>query len=252
VSLRDNTRYLQNRSLWQKSTTTSRRQKPRAFTFIDGDSLLPTTIDLTKITRSRNAYRVEKSTPSDFVIDFEIGEYEEGLVSFNNESSASFSFATTFSGNPRMVLSSESDVSGTFNVFCLSAISDSFQVGVSTVLSGQIRYRAVYSNTYPCRVSSSFSSSFIVSAGAGVSTGNSPDFAGSFTTGILAPVIESRTTPVFVGDPLVDPIDTNVSVVSFTATNAVSIGNAVGVVSAPISNLSEINYLVVLRYPIIS
>lgn len=253
MSLRDNTRYLQNRSLWQKSASTSRRQKPRAFTFIDGDSLLPTTIDLTKITRSRNAYRVEKSTPSDFVVEFEIGEYEEGLVTFDDNLNEEIFFNSPFTDTPIIVLTPEDDTSfGNYNVFCLAKSSASFQIATSVEYTGQMRYRAAYATSYPARVSSSFSSSFIVSGGeADTLNSSSQEFAGTFSTGILAPIVESRATPVFDGDPVTDTVDCNISIIEFTAVNTVDSGNVAGTVSATVVSTS-IDYLVVLRYPILS
>lgn len=252
-SLRDSTKYLQNRSLWQKSATISRRQKPRALTYIDGTTNELVNLDLTKIVRARNPYRVEKSVPSDFVVEFEVGEYEEGVVNFDDAVNEEFFFDSPFTDTPIIVLTPEDDTSfGNYNVFCVAKTSASFTVATSYEYTGQIRYRAAYASTYPARVSSSFSSSFIVTGGSAATlSATSQQFDSTFNTGVLAPVAEVRATSVFLGDQNTEIVDGNVAVIDLEAVNLVDNGSITGTVSAPIVS-SSIDYLVVLRYPILS
>ncbi len=81
-------------------------------------------------------------------------EYDEDLISFNWEDTASDTFNITFSNTPIVVLTMESTVLGLENVqpYVLSYTTNTLTIGVSALYSGSVRYRAIYSPTYPCVV----------------------------------------------------------------------------------------------------
>jgi len=176
-----------------------------------------------------------------------VGEYEEGIISFDDEDGVFFYFSSPFSGTPKVVITPESTSEGNYNLFCYNVTSESVYVGSSIEFTGDIRYRAVYAPLYPVLVSSSYSSSFIISAASCAATEDSNSgFSGTFTTGISNPVEEARASVVFIGDHTTETIDSNVAFTSFEAVNNGPIGNVTGGVSAPLSELNEINYLIVL------
>lgn len=246
MSLRESTKYIRNRNLWKKSSATHLRQKPRVLELRDGDTQERYALDIAKVHRFRDPYKIELGTAGDFYVDLVVGEYDEGLINVEDTSGGTFPFTFTFSGIPYVTLEIESMDFGTTSVVG-AAITDSLGAFVApTDFSGSIRYRAIYAASYPAIVSSSYSSSFIAVGGAYTMTDGSEEFSTTFPTGLLAPVTEVRATPIFTGDIFVDPYDGMVAVTALAASNNIDNGALAGSVSAPMSTLNDIHYLVVL------
>jgi hypothetical protein len=246
VSLRDSTKYIRNRNLWKKSSATHLRQKPRVLELRDGNTQERYALDIAKVHRFRDPYKIELGTPGDFYIDLVVGEYDEGLINVEDVSGGTFPFSFTFSGIPYVTLEIESMDFGN-TAIAGAAITDSLGAYVApTDFSGSIRYRAIYSMSYPAIVSSSYSASFVAVGGAYTMTDGSETFSETFPTGLLAPVTEVRATPIFTGDIFVDPYDGMVAVTDLGAQNNVDNGTINGSVSAPLSSMNDIHYLVVL------
>ena len=246
MSLRESTRYIRNRNLWKKSSATSLRQKPRVLELRDGNTQERYSLDIAKVYRFRDPYKIELGIPGDFYVDLVNGEYEEGLIWFDNESSTTKVFDTPFTGTPYIVLETETVDFGSTVAVCIFVDETSAVVAAPTEFSGYVRYRAIYATSYPAIVSSSYSSSFMAVGGAYPMPDGSDSFSTTFPTGLLAPVSEFRVSPTFIGDIFVDPIDTMVAVAQASAVNNIDSGDLAGSVSAPLSSLNEINYLVVL------
>lgn len=246
----DLSRYTRNRSLWKKVSSQHVRQKPRIELLVDQVTEVSYSLDLTKITRFRSPYLIPKGYHFVQPLSFVTGEYEEGIIDVNGSDYEFFEFMSPFSGTPNVVLTLENiSISGSNNVFAINVATGSFSYALSAEFYGQIRYRAIYSPSYPALVSSSYSSSFVACAGA-ISTdvSNSATFNATFNTGFEAGIRETRTTPNFIGDQYTDPIDANVATTSLYVENLFDYGIISGSVSAPLSNLSEIHYLTVLDY----
>lgn len=240
-------RYSSNRNLWRKTTSTFRRQKPQLIELLDVETRLSYSIDLTRITRERSPYERRRSNPGYFDPELLVGEYEEGLIEFTDEVSKSFVFDVPFSGIPFIVFSTEE--SSNVNVFGLEVTAEGATVGLSAPpYSSDVRYRAIYSTTYPAIVSSSFSQSFTASAGSFV-TDNSVFEFGDMATVQFQPVPDIRSSPVYVGpEPDYEPYDTNVAITHLVAegsnvshTGSVEIG-----ISAPMSNNNEVHFIAVI------
>lgn len=238
-------RYSSNRNLWRKTTSTFRRQKPQLIELLDVRTQLSYSIDLTRITRERSPYE-RKPYDAFFMPELFVGEYEEGLIEFTDEVSQSFVFDVPFSGIPFIVFSVEEP--SNVNVFGLEVTAEGATVGLSAPFSSDIRYRAIYSTTYPAIVSSSFSQSFTASAGSFV-TDNSVFEFGDMATVQFQPVPDIRSSPVYVGpEPDYEPYDTNVAITHLVAegsnvshTGSVEIG-----ISAPMSNNNEVHFIAVI------
>lgn len=239
-------RYAQNRNLWRKTTSVLRRQRPQLVELIDGQTGEFYTIDITKMTRERSPYERRKGMQSYFMPDLPNGEYEEGLIQFTADVSQSFSFEQSFSEIPFIVFSVESP--SNVNVFGLEVTEDGGVVGLSETFTGHVRYRAIYAPLYPVFVSSSYSQSFIATAGAFV-TDDSSFESGDMATVQFFPVSDIRSSPIYIGsEPDYEPYDTNVAVTHtfgegsmIGSTGSIEIG-----ISAPMSNNNEVQYIAVL------
>lgn len=246
----DLTRYTRNRNLWKKVSGQHLRQKPRVEFLVDQITELSYSLDLTKVTRFRSPYLIPKGYHYIQPLSFVTGEYQEGIIAVNGSDYEYFEFSSSFTGTPSVVLTLENiSTSGSSNVFAIGVNSSSFSYALSAEFYGQIRYRAIYSPSYPALVSSSYSSSFVACGGMISTDDSNPSvFGASFNTGFEAPIKETRTTPNFIGNPFSDPIDANVATTSLHVENLYDYGIITGSVSAPLSNLSEIHYLTVLDY----
>lgn len=107
------------------------------------------TVDLQGFVRHRDYFKTfgPEATVS-------VGEYDEGLVHFNNESSRDFLFNVTFSSTPYIVFSMEQEAAAVqntenINIFGISLARSGANVGLSAPFSGTIRYRAIFSEEYP-------------------------------------------------------------------------------------------------------
>ena len=75
------------------------------------------------------------------------GLYEEGLITFDHNLTKTTTFSTSFAQEPVIALSVEGQ--DNVNPFIVSATNLGFIVGVSSELSGTVRYRAIYADSYP-------------------------------------------------------------------------------------------------------
>lgn len=214
---------------------------------IDGATGQYYTLDITKVTRERSPYERRKRPESYFQPELPFGEYEEGLIVFTNDVSQSFVFDESFSERPYVVFSVDSN-DDNVNVFGLKVTENGGVVSVSETYSGSIRYRAIYAPVYPVYVSSSYSQSFIATAGA-LETDNTSNEVGDMATVQFFPVSDIRSSPIYIGsEPDYEPYDTNVAI-TYThgegslvdSTGSIEIG-----ISAPMSNNNELHYITVL------
>jgi hypothetical protein len=175
------------------------RRKPDVYTFVDVGSGVTRSFDFQKIIRDRDFFVVDKlfvsipptgSTPS-------YGEYDEGIVAFNFTDNETQLFNFTFSSTPYVVFSiaepaDEPDIEGWENIIAygLAVSTTGFDIGTSAPYAGNIRYRAVYSDTYPVVVTSSFTgSAFMVSANAVTVSGTEFDISYSELTSSFSRVL---------------------------------------------------------------
>ena len=80
----------------------------------------------------------------------EYGQYDEDLVSFNWQTSATKNFNISFSSTPIVVLEVVPNENlENINVFIDSLSATQFTVNTSAPFSGSIHYRAIYAATYP-------------------------------------------------------------------------------------------------------
>lgn len=162
----DNSKYGSNRNVWRKSYGTGQAKRPpQLFTYevfdvvnepvnfdpITGKPLVSSsvTIDLQSTVRHRDFFKTFGKEGA-----IVIGEYDEGLIHFNNEDVVSFNFNITFSSSPYLVFNVEQEaaaVQNTYNlnVYGVSVTTTNGVVGLSAPFSGTIRYRAAYSDTFP-------------------------------------------------------------------------------------------------------
>lgn len=148
-----NEKYTGNRNQWRKAYPIGLPKRPPSLVTltkigIDGVTR-NSTIDLNQTIRNRDAYRLSGDIAS--ISGF--GEYDEGLIEFNNETFKSFSYNFTFSSNPTVVFSIGSpasvDYTENINIYGISRNTGGGLVALSAPFSGSIRYRAAYASSYP-------------------------------------------------------------------------------------------------------
>lgn len=91
---------------------------------------------------------------SNINVDVVYALYDEDYVVFTGQDQLSKTFNITFPSTPHVALEIEATPSGTENIvaYLMSATTGSITVGLSAEFIGNIRYRAVYSPTYPAFV----------------------------------------------------------------------------------------------------
>jgi hypothetical protein len=146
-------KYINNRNLWRKSYPIGIPRRPPVIVSetklgIDGNTYT-TTLDLNKTIRHRDVFKIQGDITS-----ITLGEYDEDLIHFNNESYKSFSFNFTFSSNPTVVFSQGTAAGAqpnteNVNIFGISRTTTGGVVALSAPYSGTIRYRAAYATSYP-------------------------------------------------------------------------------------------------------
>jgi hypothetical protein len=124
------------------------------------------------------------------------GEYDEDLISFNSVYFVTKSFNTTFTANPIVVVDVLSSDSGSINTFISNITTTGVVVETSAPFVGVIRYRAIYSATYPTTVQRNvLSSAFTYNASAGyITVNNSSTFTASYAS-LGSPPTEVFFTP---------------------------------------------------------
>lgn len=110
-------------------------------------------LDNNKLLLHRDFYIIFEPSASLLAPPSLFAEYDEDYIHFNWTDSSSRSFNLTFTNNPIVVLTLESEASGVVNPYLISRTTTDLTVGVSGFYSGAIRYRAINSNTgYPAVV----------------------------------------------------------------------------------------------------
>lgn len=157
------------RGLWRKVYGYS-VNKPVVVSFVDTTTSTTMSIDLNKTYRHRDYFIIDgiatgPVAPAPIPVD--LTEYDEGLVYMTGGDSATGNFNFTFSNNPIVVLTPDSASfwGENVNVYGFSRTSSGFTFGTSAPFSGAIRYRAIYSPTYPALCTSSYTASITASAG---------------------------------------------------------------------------------------
>lgn len=196
------------RGLWRR-VYGYQNTKPQLVEVVDVASATTRSIDLAKTLRHRDFYYIDgitanyiPSIPPPPIPTGSFAEYDEGIIFVNtNAFSYMGNFNFTFSNNPIVVLSIEDALPGTENVnlFGINPGVSNFTFGFSSDFSGSIRYRAIYSPTYPALATSSFTASMSASAGS-VNPGGLAYYTASFAALPLAP-FEVRQT-IWVEDAL--------------------------------------------------
>lgn len=172
-------KYGKNRNLWRKVYPAGVRRPPDIREVVTEQGVTYS-LDLSKTIRHRDYFEVinfQSGTVIQPPVPPEFGEYDEGLIHFNNESMKVFNYNFTFSSPPVVVFTIEDAAPGIelqdSNNFAYAGQTLSPSNGVlflSTEYSGTMRYRAVYSPVYPVLCSTPFTASFTCSAGQMIGT----------------------------------------------------------------------------------
>lgn len=155
-------KYIQNRNNWRKSYPIGIPRRPPAIVTetkvgTDGNAYT-TTLDLNQTIRHRDVYFLQGD-----IAAIGLGQYDEDLIHFNNETLKSFNYNFTFSGNPTVVFS-QGDAAPAqpntqnLNIFGISRTTAGGVVALSAPYSGTIRYRAAYAPSYPSYFTGSIAS----------------------------------------------------------------------------------------------
>lgn len=228
----DNSRYGRNRNLWRR-VYSFRRRKPIRETLVDSETGVTFSYNLQETLRHRDFFIIRSSATASAVVPVaNIGEYDEGLIFFNNTDSAIASFSSCFTNTPdAVVLTVEPSPNNDDYIipYGITFDSCSMSIGLSAPFSGNIRYRAVYSpDGYPADVSSSFapaSGSFQVSAGH-ITASLATDYTASYAAGSNIQFF-AKTAWDFFGN-----FDNDV----FISEDNVTDSSTEGTISAPLSN----------------
>lgn len=156
-------KYIKNRNDWRKSYPVGIPRRPPVIVTetkigVDGKTYT-TTLDLNQTIRHRDKFELL----GDIAPLPPLGEYDEDLIHFNNETFKSFSFNFTFSNNPTVVFS-QGDAAPAqpntqnLNIFGISRTAAGGVVALSAPYSGTIRYRAAYAPSYPSYFTGSIAS----------------------------------------------------------------------------------------------
>lgn len=146
-------KYIKNRNDWRKSYPIGIPRRPpvqitETKVGTDGKTY-STTLNLNTTIRHRDHFKIQGDIES--II---LGEYDEDLIHFNNETFKAFSYNFTFSSDPTVVFSqgtSDPALPNTenINIFGISRNTSGGFVALSAPYSGTIRYRAAYASSYP-------------------------------------------------------------------------------------------------------
>jgi hypothetical protein len=188
----NNDKYGRNRNLWRKIYGSITRP-PDLRTIIDTVTATTYSLDLTKIVRDRSFFYITQNQVTGGLESLILGEYDEGLISFNNESEKTVVFGITFTNSPIVVFTMEEAYPGAPNsenvaIFGFTASTTGSHLGVSAPFSGTVRYRAAFAGVYPSYFQSAFApASGTFRASAGALTPNESFYTASYATLAGAP-----------------------------------------------------------------
>lgn len=233
-------KYIQNRNLWRKSYPIGIPRRPPVFitqTKLGNDgNVYTTTLDLNQTIRHRDSYELLGDAND---IAGLIGEYDEDLIHFNNETYKNFTYNFTFSSNPTVVYSQGSadpaqPNTQNLNIFGISRTTAGGIVALSAPYSGTIRYRAAYASSYPSYFTGSIASIsptagvFIASVDSGMPNNE------SFFTASWAPLASAG--PVSFKSPYDDNSNFDGNVALSTKYATLNSSGEVVEISAPMSS----------------
>jgi hypothetical protein len=175
------------RNLWRK-VYGYQNNKPQMVSVVDSITQVTYSLDLNKTLRHRDFFIIQGiNSGSQFIteeVSFPTAEYDEGLFHFSSISDhGTGSFNFTFSNFPTVVLSVESaSLYGEgVNIFGGTSTPSGFTFGLSAPFSGSIRWRAIYSPSYPAVATSAYTASITASAGSAFPNG-ATYYTASFAT----------------------------------------------------------------------
>lgn len=157
-------RYTRNRNEWRKGYGFSRR-KPVIAILEDPVTNKQYSLNLQETYRDRDFYIREPYSSGHHATPFPLGEYDEGIIVFggsNNEETIFFNI--TFSGPPIVTFELQPGSDYNVNLYGKNISDNSVTVCSSAPFTGEVKYRAVYSPTYPATFSSPDVSQFVASA----------------------------------------------------------------------------------------
>lgn len=227
-------KYGANRNLWRRHYPIGApRREPQSIDLVDPDTNVSYSLNLQTTIRHRDFFKIiQRATSSSETPTPEptasLGEYDEGLIYFNNTDTATFNFNFTFSSTPYVVFSIDSTpITGSefINVFGYQKSTTGSQLGLSAPFSGTVRYRAAYASSFPGNFTSSYTASITASAGT-VTLTLTEVFTASYAALSSAPS-EFRCSPFNTADPGLADVWLDPDEGSFTATTAN------GTISAP-------------------
>lgn len=234
-----NSKYISNRNLWRKTYPIGNARKPPVLVTetkigTDGE-IYSVTLDLNKTVRHRDYFKIK----GDIGAITNLGEYDEDLIHFNNETLKSFSYNFTFSNNPTVVFSQgTADTSQpnteNINIFGISRNTTGGVVALSAPYSGTIRYRAAYASNYPSYFTGSAVSVF-PTAGAFLASVDRevPDNV-SYVTSSWAAL--TTTTPYTYQTPFDDNSNYDANIATSVANGTLNNSSAIIQLSAPMSS----------------
>jgi hypothetical protein len=234
-----NSKYIGNRNLWRKTYPIGNGRKPpvkitETKLGTDGE-IYSVTLDLNKTIRHRDYFKLL----GDIGSITNLGEYDEDLIHFNNETLKSFSYNFTFSNDPTVVFSQgTADPSQpnteNLNIFGISKNTTGGVVALSAPYSGTIRYRAAYASVYPSYFTGSVVS-ILPTAGVFIASVDRevPDNV-SYITSSWAALI--TTAPYMYQTPFDDNLNYDANIATSVANGTLSNSTAIIELSAPMSS----------------
>ena len=208
------------------------RQPPQPFTFVENGE--QKSVDANKFNVTREFYRISEKIGTTVGHLDENAFYEEDTIAFFSSTTKTLAFLREFPGTPIVVVSVEPGGDNNVNAYVASVSPSAFSIGVSDVFTGTVRYRAVYSPSYPVYVQNyPHAPTTIIRVSAGtIDLTDQSYFSGSF------PVMAGLPRAAYYSSYDINSnSDANVAV----TVTPVTLNTFAGSVSAPITN--RVNFL---------
>lgn len=242
MSSDNQSKYGANRNLWRKHYPIgSPRREPQTVSLVDTDTDTSYSLNLQTTIRHRDYYKIIQFVTNSITVvtasPIVLGEYDEGLIYFDNSETELFYFNFIFSGIPYVVFTIEdSTPSGlnqqNINVFGTDKNNQYGFVAVSAPFSGTVRYRAALAPSYPAYFTSSFTGSIITASAGAAGVVWATEYTASFGALPGAPS-EFRSSPFNTLDTSLNDVYLDPDETTFAA------GAANGTISAPFSGTIE-------------